>query len=103
MKEHEISTPNDLDAALSGNALRRRSNLWKAAEGRSFLWRDAFSGVVAALLLVVGITRFLEDPASGTIQIAIALVMVSVIIWGHLQRQVNALVELVKGLAQERS
>jgi hypothetical protein len=36
MNEHEISTPSDLDVALSANTLRKHAQLWKVAEGRSF-------------------------------------------------------------------
>ena len=102
MKEHEISTPDDLDVALSANLLRKHSQLWKVAEGRSFRWTEALGLAIAVLLVAVGIARFSEE-ASGTIQIAIGLALVASFIWSHMQRQLNALVELVKRLEDKRS
>jgi len=102
MKEHDISTPADLDVALSANTLRKHSQLWKVAEGRSFRWAEALGLVCAVLFVGIGVARFAEQ-ASGAIQIALGLAMLATFVWGHLQRQVNALAEIVKRLERERS
>jgi hypothetical protein len=107
MKEHNISTPQDLDAALSDNALRKHSQLWRVAEGRSFRWVDALGLVFAAFFLaisVVGFGRVADDP--GILGVAVlfglgAMLMVAMFVWGLMHRRVKALAELVKRLEQE--
>jgi hypothetical protein len=102
MNEHEISSPTDLDTALNANALRKHANLWKVAEGRSFRWSEVLAGSIAALLCVVAITRISEDLTAARIELALAFAIVAAAAWGRLQRQMNALAEIVKRLEEER-
>jgi hypothetical protein len=102
MNEHEITSPADIDTALSANALRKHSNLWKVAEGRSFRWSEILAIAIAALLSAIAITRLSEDMVSAVIELALALAIVAAAAWGRLQRQMNALAEIVRRLEQER-
>ena len=54
MNEHEISTPADIDTAVRGSELRKHSNLWKVAEGRSFTLTEALEYVCGAFSLLIG-------------------------------------------------
>jgi hypothetical protein len=102
MKEHEITSPSDIDTALSANALRKHSSLWKVAEGRSFRWSEILAIAIGALLSAIAITRLSEDVVSAVIELALAFAIVGAAAWGRLQRQTNALAEIVKRLEQER-
>jgi hypothetical protein len=102
MEAQEISTPRDLDTALGANALRKRAQLWKVAEGRSFRWAEALGLAAGLLLVVIGASRFSED-AGGTVLLALGLAMAVGTVLGHLQRQLSALVEVVKRLERESS
>lgn len=102
MKEHEISTPQDLEVALSASALRKRSQLWKVAEGRSIRWIEAAGVVLALFLFGLGITQSIEAGSQGMVQIAMALMMIVSFVCTHIWRQLNALVEIVKRLENER-
>jgi hypothetical protein len=103
MKEHEISTPEQLDVSLSASALRKHVQLWKVAEGRSFRWAEALGLACAVLFLAIGIARGFSQDAGGAVQLALGVLMVAGFIWSHMQRQLNALVEVVKRLEREHS
>ena len=121
MKDYEISTAANLDAALSANLMRKRSQLWKVAKGRSFRWVDAFGLALAVLCIAVGVTDVLRPLeqfglSAGTVSIGwlhvdisvggciaiIGLAGVASFIWGHTQRQLKALGEIVEQLEQDR-
>ena len=108
MQEHDIATSSELDVALSAKQLRKHSQLWKVAEGRAFRWVDLL-GLVCAILLfatgVIGAFRIAGN-SGGREQIALvfsimATLMVAMFLWSHMQRQLQALLELVKRLEQE--
>lgn len=108
MNEQDIATPRDLDVALSANALRKHSQLWKVAEGRFFRWVDLLGLCCAALLLAIGLVGALRvaDDSGGREQVGFffaitATLMIALFLWTHMQRQLQALLELVKRLEQE--
>jgi len=102
MKKREISTPEQLDVALSASALRKHSKLWRIAEGRSFRWAEALGLTVGVLFLAMELVRGFSEDSESTTLLALGVLMVGSFVWGHMQRQVNALVELVKNLESER-
>jgi hypothetical protein len=55
MREREISTPQEFDAALARNAMRRLEKLWKVAEGRAFRWSNLIAALVGGLLALTGL------------------------------------------------
>jgi|GEM_PF-3264760 phosphotransferase system glucose/maltose/N-acetylglucosamine-specific IIC component len=101
MNEHEISTPEQLDVALNAGAIRKRAQLWKIAEGRSLKWAEVIGFVCAVLFLAIGIARGFTQDASAAIQLALGVLMVAAFFWSRMQRQLNALVEVVKSLERE--
>lgn len=102
MTEHKISTPEELDVVLGANALRKHAQLWKVAEGRSFRWADALGLACAVPLVVISIAQLSPD-AGGAIQLGLGLLMMASFVGSHMQRQLNALVELVKRLERDHS
>ena len=103
MTKHDISTPEELDTALSANALRRHDQLWKVAEGRSIRLVEALGLVSAVLLVAIGVVTGFSQNAVGAVQLALGVLLIGSFIWTHMQRQVNALAELVKKLEREQS
>lgn len=103
MNKPEISTPEQLDAALRASALRKHAQLWKVAEGRSFPWAEALGLACAVLFLAIGMARGFSQDAGGAIQLALGVLMVATFVWSHMQRQLNALVEVVKRLEREHT
>lgn len=97
MNEHEIATHSDLDVALSAHTLRRHSELWKVAEGRSFRWADGLLLLCALFLVVAG----LGAEVRATEQVVLGVGLIGAFVYGHMQRRVNAMAELVKRLEQQ--
>ena len=108
MTQHEIETPQDLDAAIRRQRASKHSQLWRVAEGRSFRWVDALGLLLAALLLGVSVVGFkrVADDSSGMLFVALffalaAILMLATCLWGLMHRQVKALTELVKRLEED--
>ena len=55
MREREISTQQELDAALAGSAMQKHEKPWKVAEGRSVLWIDPIAAIIGGLLALTGL------------------------------------------------
>jgi uncharacterized membrane protein YiaA len=99
MKEHEISTPQELETALAGNAMRKLENLWKAAEGRSFRWWDLIAALVGGLLALAGLYGIvIEQELVGAYQLAFGLSLLGFSMLRHQQVQIDALREIVREL-----
>jgi hypothetical protein len=103
MKDYEISTPEKLDVALGANSLRKHSQLWKAAKGRSFRWSEALGVSVAVLFLAMGIVPLTDDADAGLMFVILGVAIAGSVVFGHMQRQLSALVELLERLEHERS
>jgi hypothetical protein len=101
MKEHDIAITRDLDLASSANALRRHSQLWKLAEGRSFHWTGVLVLGCAILVVGIGFALLFSNDADGMLHIVFGLAMVAIVMWHQRQRQFNALVELVKRIERD--
>lgn len=95
MKESEISSAEDLDTALAANAMRKQGQLWKAAEGRSFIWGDVVGVLLGAALVVVGF-RQLQLEADGILFLLLGLSLISSAMIRRQQAQINALRELLR-------
>ncbi len=74
MKDSEISSPAELDAALAGRAMSRREKLWKTAEGRAFRWWDVAVAVIGALLFLSGLYLVLfAQEIDGAMQLVLGI------------------------------
>jgi hypothetical protein len=110
MKHREISPAEQLDAKLAIRSMRRHEHLWRIAEGR-MRWVEGLGLLLALLLVAVGLLQMFREPGFselmrssqglGTVVIGVALL--GSFLWGQTQRQLNALLELVKRLELERS
>ena len=97
MRENEISTPQELDAALAGNAMRKREKLWKTAEGQSFRSSDLIAAVVGGLLALTGLYGIVvEQELVGAYQLAFGLSLLGFSMLRHQQKQIDALREIVR-------
>jgi len=97
MKEREITSETELDAALAGSKMRRREKLWKMAEGRSFRWPDVAGLVCGGLLIVVGIKGvFDEIGPTSVIYLVAGMFGFAGALYRHQQSQIDALRELLK-------
>lgn len=95
MKESEISSAEDLDTALAANAMRKQEQLWKAAEGKSFIWGDVVGVLLGAALAVVGF-RQLQLEADGILFLLLGLSLISSAVFRRQQAQIDALRELLR-------
>jgi hypothetical protein len=104
MREDRISSPEDLDAALAGNAMRRRENLWKVAEGRSFRWADIVGVLAGALLGLTGLYGVvIEKNIDAMLWVVLGIALGGSAVTQRQQAQIDALRELLKLDHQHRS
>ncbi len=97
MKDSEISSREELEAALAGHAMSRSEALWKQAEGRNFRWTDvvvATAGGLSLLMGLLGIT--IEQDITGVMPIVVGVMLIVSVIFRHQQAQIDALRELLK-------
>jgi hypothetical protein len=100
MRGHEISTLQELDAALVGNEMRKREKLWKVAEGRSFRWSDTIAAIVGGLLALTGLYGIVvEQDLVGAYQLAFGLSALGFSMIRHQQTQIDALREIARDLS----
>jgi hypothetical protein len=103
MKEHEISSPERLDAALAENALRKSQELWKIAEGRNFRWTELFSAVAGGSSLLVGMYGVVVEGDIGLmLLVVIGIFLTGSAITRRQQAQIDALRELLKRSQQRQ-
>jgi uncharacterized membrane protein YiaA len=96
MSGNEISAPQEFDAALAGNAMRKREKLWKAAEGRSLRWSEFIAAIVGGLLALTGLYGIVvEQELVGAYQLAFGLSLLGFSRLRHQQKQIDALREIV--------
>lgn len=102
MKESCITRPEDLDAALAGNAMYRRERLWRTAEGRSFPWMDLIAIATGVLLIFGGLYLGYFGQTDATPHVFIGLILFGGVAYRRQQAQIDALRELLK-LSEGRS
>ena len=97
MKDYEISSPEELDTALAGNAMRRRENLWNIAEGKSSQWTEVFFVIVGGLSLFVGLYGVVyEGELAGILTVVVGITLIGGAMYRRQQAQIEALRELLK-------
>lgn len=110
MEQREVSMAEQLDAKLALNVMRRQDRLWQTAQGRT-RWTEALGFLIALLLVASGLVligrnqgfREFFDANEGLGYVLLGVVSLGSFLWSHTQRQLNALLELVKRLELERS
>jgi len=103
MREHEISSPSELDAALAAKALSRQQRLWKAASGQSLRWPDV-------LMAVLGVTQFFlgaygvlsEGEPYSIVLLAFGILFVAFALWRLQESRIDALHELIRSIESGR-
>ena len=109
MKQHAVSTAEHLDAKLTLHAMRKREQLRRIAEGR-FGWRLSVILLPPVLLIAIGLTQLTREErlaevmreTSGAVYVVLGVTLLVSFLWSYTQRQLNALLELVKRLEQDR-
>jgi|SRR5690606_13108790 len=110
MDEQEISAVERLDAKLALRAMQRHDRLWRTAQGR-MRWTEAVGFLPALGFVAIGLLElsrgkgFLEALAAnkGLIFVVLGMSSLGSFLWSRTQRQLNALLELVRRLELERS
>ena len=110
MNEREISAVERLDAKLALRAMQRYDRLWQTAQGR-VRWTEAVGFLAALVLLAIGLLQLSSDKGflevftanKGLSLVVLGMASLGSFLWSHTQRQLNALLELVKRLELERS
>ena len=96
MKDHSISQPEDLDAALVGSAMLKRERLWRAAEGRSIHWSNLLLFGLGALFAIGGLFQDSFEQTQSLVAIFAGLCLIVSAGFHHQQSQIRALRELWK-------
>jgi len=96
MKDSQITSPEQLDAALVGNEMNKLQKLWRQAEGRSYFWVDLIGVAVGALLIFGSLYRGFFEQDDAMWQIILGLSLVGSAVYRRQQSQINALRELLK-------
>lgn len=97
MNEDDIRTPEELDAALVDNVMRRREKLWKVAEGHSVRSADVIITVAGSLLLIIGFySAYFTGSLDALPQIALGSVLIACAAFRHQQAKIHALRELLQ-------
>lgn len=97
MKEHEISTPEELEAAVVKGKLDKQRRLWRAVEGRYS--SAAIVGLICgAGLILVGIFADSEDGISRAFSIGLGVYLFCQFQIYLAQAKSEAMAELLKRL-----
>jgi hypothetical protein len=97
MKEHEISSPEKLDAALAENAMRKSQELWKIAEGRNIRWTELLGAVAGGASLLQGLYGVVVERDMGLmLLVVLGILLTGFAITRRQQAQIDALRELLK-------
>jgi hypothetical protein len=97
MKEHEISSPEKLDAALAENAMRKSQELWKIAEGRDFRWTELLGAFAGGASLLTGLYGVVVERDMGLmLLVVVGIFLTGSAITRRQQAQIDALRELLK-------
>jgi hypothetical protein len=99
MREHEINSEADLDAALVGGALSKHERLWKAASGQSPRWTDVLMAVLGVAQLFLGAYGVLSggEPNSFVL-LAFGVLFVGFSLWRIQEARIDALNELLRSI-----
>jgi len=96
MKDNPITSAEQLDAVLAGNAMSKRERLWRAAEGRSYLGFTLVAIILGAALIFGSFYMGFFGRDDVTLQVAIGLVLIGGTLYRNQQSQIDALRELLK-------
>lgn len=97
MREHEISSEADLDAALLGGALSKQERLWKAASGQSPRWTDVLMAVLGAAQLFLGAYGVLSSGEPDSfVFLAFGALFVGLSLWRIQEARIDAMNELLR-------
>jgi len=108
VKDADISTSAQLEASLVLSGMRKHAHLRRIAE-RGFRWPEAVGMVASVLLAVIGLLQIgrllgvTDFMRSGIVFVVWGLVLAVGFLWGSMQRQQKALIELIERLEQHRS
>lgn len=110
MRRGEVSAAEQLDAKLAIHSMRKQTQLWSIAEG-SFGWRGAIALLLPLVLIAIGVAEVIQENGladlvrdrSGALYVVLGLVLLGSFLWSNTQRQLNAMLELLKRLERERS
>jgi hypothetical protein len=105
-----LMSRHQLDAQISLQEIREREKLWQLAQGR-FGWRGAIGYLSPILLLVAAVSMISERNGLGEFMrerrgemlFILAFTLLGFTLWANAQRQLTALVEIVKRLERSRS
>lgn len=97
MKDTEISSPEQLDAALVSHRMSRRENLWKTAAGQTYRVTDIVMIIIGFLSLIYGGYGFVfEDDLGAITLVVMGGGLVAAGILRHQQSQIQALRRLLE-------
>jgi hypothetical protein len=110
MRHGEVSTAEHIDAKLAIHAIRKQAQIWKTAEG-AVGWRGAVVLVLPLLLIAIGLAQLIQEEgiaalmreSSGGVYVVLGVVLFGSFLWSNTQRQLNAMLELLKRLERDRS
>ena len=109
MKKPEVSIAEHLDAKLTLRAMEKQAQLWRIAEGR-LGWRLGVALLPPVLLIAIGLTQLIQDAglaglmrkAPGAVYVVLGVALLVSFLWSASQRQLNALLEIVRRLESDR-
>jgi hypothetical protein len=99
MKDCEISTPDQLDAALVKNAMDKQRKLWRATEGH-YSWLTLAVMVCAAALLLFGMIAGGDSEGDRLFSVGLGIFMFLQFQIYSVQAQKKAITDLLKRLEQ---
>jgi hypothetical protein len=110
MRHAEVSTAEHLDAKLALRSMRKHAELWKVAEG-TMGWRGVVTLLPPVVLIAIGVAQLIQEKglaelvreAGGAVYVLLGLVLLGSFLWSSTQRQLNAVLELMKRLENDRS
>jgi hypothetical protein len=96
VKDTQITSAEQLDAVIVGNAMSKREKLWRAAEGRSYLRFTIVAVILGAALIFGGLYMGFFGRDDVTFQVVIGMVLIGGSLYRSQQTQIDALRELLK-------
>jgi heme A synthase len=103
MRESEILSESDLDAALVGGAIAKRQRLWKAASGQAPRWTDVLMAVLGVAQVFLGAYGVISagEPNSFVL-LAFGILFVGFSLWRIQEARIDALRELLRSIESGR-
>jgi len=96
MRESEILSESDLDAALVRSAQAKRQRLWKAASGRAPRWTDVLMVVLGLAQVLLGAYGVLSaGEPNSLVMLAFGTLLVGFSLWRIQEARIDALHDLL--------